>query len=433
VRTLHKERSSDVDFGQSAGPYWYAIGSQFTGDGEQKWIDLFNSHAASLPSRHYSGMMSGPNVATYANFHGIDSISYVNGQRDAFNPCSHIKSKYVCKCYGRIVRVYNRTKVYKDIPAQRSGIFGVSTGTLKNHFYNDYLAARVHAWKTMQPRIEGEMELMNFLLELGDVKSLLHHIMDVIGKLRHIGRVTHNLNRKKRFDPTLAISNLGLEYNLAITPLISDLKNMWLQLSNKIKDLQDKFINDGKKAQTRHYSEVLYENNQGSIGSGQDYDSFYGTKEKTIFYATLDFKYTYKRRSLIDFGKRYWNLNLTPEVIWNATPFSFVLDYFVKIGKAIHYMSRDKHLNMEVLEYGESVKSTRTSGLHKIPGYSKSILLIDGSPSQYGGLVSGYESTIYNRYLSTPQKIGAYAPKITKGLKNKQIFNLLALCRTAFK
>jgi hypothetical protein len=86
---------------------------------------------------------------------------------------------------------------------------------------------------------------------------------------------------------------------------------------------------------------------------------------------------------------------------------------------------------MNVLEYGESVKSESTSGVHVEPGYGSSILLIDNVPSN-GGLVSGCRSVLYNRYPSEPQKLGAYAPKLNK-LKDKQLFNILALVRTAFR
>jgi hypothetical protein len=145
----------------------------------------------------------------------------------------------------------------------------------------------------------------------------------------------------------------------------------------------------------------------------------------------MGYKYAYKRRSRVDFAKRYWNLNLTPEVFWNAIPFSFVLDYFVKIGKAIHFMSRDENLDMNVLEYGESVKSESSSGVHVVPGHDNSILLINNRPSG-GGLVSGCRAIFYNRYPTEPQKLGAYAPKLNK-LKDKQLFNILALIRTAFR
>lgn len=433
MKWIHKVKSTGVNFGESSGPHWYATMSQFKGDGAQKYVDAFNTRAASLPGRHFNYMMTGPNMAKYPDYYGTSDISYVNGQRDAFNPCTHIKTQYVCKCFGRIVRVYDRPSWYQDAPAERLGTTGSPTGLLKSHFYSDLLSARVRAWKTMQPRIEGEMQLMNFLLELSDVRKLLSHALEILGKLRWY-RFKYRLSRRRkcRLDPTLPVANLGLEWNLAITPLISDLTQMWDQLAQQVSSLQDQFINDGKELQTRYYDEILFEKRDGSYGTSSGYWKWYGIEEKTLFHATLDFKYTYKRRSLLDFGKRYWNLNLTPEVIWNKIPFSFVLDYFSKIGDAIHFMAKDPNLNMETLEYGESLKSWRTSGTHVYKGYDKSILYIDGTVSEHGGLVSGYESVIYNRYRAQPQKIGAFAPKLTKGLKNKQLFNLLALSRSAF-
>lgn len=433
MKWRHKVKSTVANFGQSSAPCWYALMSQFKGEGGKKYDDDYNRRRSALETDHYNYMMSGPNKAKYPDYTGISDISYVSGQRDAFNPCTHKKTQYVCKCFGHILRVWDRPTWYQYAPALRLNTTGSPIESLRNHFHNDLLSARVRAWKTMQPRIEGEMQLMNFLLELADVRKLLTHALEILGQLRWC-RFKYRLSKRRKcwVDPTLPVSNLGLEYNLAIAPLISDLSHMWTQLAEKVSDLQDQFINDGKELQTRYYDELLYENRSGSYGTQKNYYQWYGTEKKTLFHATLDFKYTYKRRSLLDFGKRYWNLNLTPEVVWNGLPFTFVLDYFLKIGDAIHFMAVDPNLNMETLEYGESLKSWQTSGTHVYRGKDKSILYVDGAESEHGGLVSGYESIIYNRYVATPQKIGAYAPKLTKGLKNKELFNLLALSRSAF-
>jgi hypothetical protein len=430
MRYVHKERQSPPQLGFTGTNKTYSMSSSLASGPTSALAAAFQSRLLELPAKHYAGGFLATTTVGYPSYIGCDEISYVNGQRDKFNPCTHVHSELVQLGYGTIVRHYSKTYTYYEIPFAKlySGINTINVLT-NHHYRGDLLTARVRAWKTMQPRIEGEMELLNFLFELADVKQLLSHAYELIFKLR--SAVRHFKWKKKKPSLSLTVSNLGLEYNLAISPMIMDLQAIWVNIAEALDTLQDKFINDGQHSNTRHYSEILFDEDLRTQGRNNSYYIKTGRRNLTIFNATLDFKYAYKRRSRVDFAKRFWNLNLTPEVFWNAIPFSFVVDYFVKIGKAIHYMSRDENLDMNVLEYGESVKSESTSAIHVVPGYDQSILLIDNAPSN-GGLISGCRSVIYNRYPTEPQKIGAYAPKLNK-LKDKQLFNILALVRTAFR
>jgi hypothetical protein len=427
---VHKERPSPPQLGFTGMNKTHSWSSSLASGPSAQLQAAFQARLLELPAKHIAYGYSAATTVSYPSFIGTDEISYVNGQRDKFNPCTHAHSELVQLGYGTIVRHYSKTYTYYEMPFVKrySGIATIDALT-NHHYRGDLLTARVRAWKTMQPRIEGEMELLNFLFELADVKQLLSHAYELLTKLKSL--VRQFKWKKKKPSISLTVSNLGLEYNLAISPMIMDLKAIWVNIAEAIDTLQDKFINDGQHSNTRHYSEILFDEDHRTPGRNNSYYIKTGMRNLTTFNATLDFKYTYKRRSRVDFAKRFWNLNLTPEVFWNAIPFSFVLDYFVKIGKAIHYMSRDNNLNMNVLEYGESVKSESTSGIHVVSGYGESILLIDNVPSN-GGLVSGCRSVLYNRYPTEPQKIGAYAPKLNK-LKDKQLFNILALVRTAFK
>lgn len=429
MRYVHKERPSPPRLGFTGDNKTYSVSSQTVSGPSDLQKAAFELRLAGLHAKHYAGGLMATTTVNLPSFIGTDEISYVNGQRDKFNPCTHAHSELVQFGFGTLARHYSQTYTYYELPFVKL-YSGISTiNALAGHFNRDgLLTARVRAWKTMQPRIEGEMELLNFIFELGDVKSLLSHAYELIFNLRNKVRIFKM--KKKKPSVSLAVSNLGLEYNLAISPMIMDLKNIWVNIAESLDAIQDRFINDGQHSSTRHYSETLFDEDFRIQGLKNSYYIKTGLRNLTTFNATLRFKYAYQRRSRVDFAKRYWNLNLTPEVFWNAIPFSFVLDYFVKIGKAIHYMSRDQNLDLNVLEYGESVKSESTSGIHVEPGYGQSILFIDNVPSS-GGLVSGCRSTFYNRYPTQPQRLGAYAPKLNT-LKGKQLFNILALIRTAF-
>jgi hypothetical protein len=341
MQHVHKERPSPPRLGFTGTNKTYSASSQLASGPTTQLKTAFEQRLLGLPAKHYAGGFLASTTVSFPSFIGTDEISYVNGQRDKFNPCVHAYSQLVQLGYGTIVRHYSKTYTYYEMPFVKR-YSGISTiNKLANHFYRgDLLTARVRAWKTMQPRIEGEMELLNFLFELADVKQLLTHAYELIFKLK--SKVRQLKRMKKQPSISLAVSNLGLEYNLAISPMIMDLKAIWVNIASTLDALQDRFINDGQHSNTRHYSELLFDDDYRSAGRTNSYYIKTGMRNLTVFNATLDFKYAYKRRSRVDFAKRFWNLNLTPEVFWNAIPFSFVLDYFVKIGKAIHYMSRMK-------------------------------------------------------------------------------------------
>lgn len=432
---IRKSRPSKQDSGVGVDLYYSSTSSVFY-DGPslqaklnfQQKLDTFYDRATAVSKNAF-----GPK----SRFVGVlqptlDEIHYVIGERDRFNPCSHWKNDVVSYPYSEIKNANNSSGTYYESLFRRTAALSPkSIVPIDVHYTKDIIGARSRAYLTMLPRFEGEMSLINFLIELKDVKELLNMGLKALRELRRLRHRFGIANLKKGFDPTLSVANVGLAYNFGVVPLLADLSTIISQINLRIQQLQDDFIKDGETENTRHYSEVLFEDMNGTYGSNNNRTMFNGLRKASIFAATLKYTYKYKRQSNFRAGNQFWGMNLTPEALWNALPFSFLLDYFVKIGDAIRYNTRDPNLTLETHDYCDSLKSVYTSGLHIKKGEFRSVLAINLQPTTIG-IVSGYDSSIYNRWRSSPQKLGFYKPKKAKSLTYAKKFNLLALVRCAF-
>lgn len=376
----------------------------------------------------YFGWASQSKPSTLANKIGSATISYVNGRREEWNPCHHSVIEFCSFPYAKIWSQATRARFYVS-QFFRDNVNGMPTERLDRHLTDDYHNARLRAWLTMQPRFEGEISLINFLWELKEVGELLSLAYGIMRKMKKLIR----RRPKKPRDPTVDSSSAILTWNLAITPLLSDLTTIWGQLSSKVKEAQQKFANAGLEPQTSYYTETLENRSILSPGSSNDYYHDYGTQYKTTFTAALMYGYTYNMRSYHDAFMKYWGLNGSWEALYNAFPFSFIVDYFVKLGDAIHYMERDQNVNTHIMRYSESLKTIKSNGTHLTSrstyGYNYTIL---NGIEHATGLTTGYRSILYTRLNTRPLTTGFYVPKVNE-TSDKQKLNLLCLARQAFR
>jgi hypothetical protein len=288
--------------------------------------------------------------------------------------------------------------------------------------------AQRRAWWNMQPRFEGQVSMLNFLYELKDFKDIMRlmgNFPSLLGKLRR------GL-RKPGLDPTKPLAELHLLNEFAIKPLVNDLAAISSQLMHLVSEAENRFQAAGLEIQKSHFSEILAEENNLTVHSS-GYPYYYnGIYKKTTFNATLEYKYNYSMRSWLDAFTKYWGLQFTGEVLWNALPFSFLVDYVAKIGNSFRAMEIDKHVDLMPTQYCESIETRRTSGMH-ISGPSICGAIIDGdrkvtmSPSSTPELINGCEGSHYQRYVTSPNK-GMATPRFTTP-SGKQQLNMAALLR----
>lgn len=375
-------------------------------------------------------------ASTYAvlpAYVGTGIIDYeCSFDKSKYNACHHVVSQGVSLPYGYFIKDYRYAASGYFAGCLRDSPSG-SPQTVDSHLTLQTTLAANRAWWTMQPRFEGKISMINFLIELKDLKSLAQHAYNIMSRLGNLRKTLNRYRRNPAYDPTKACANAYLEYQFGIAPLLKDLSDIWKQMSDIVREVQDEFAAKGQSDDgiTSHYTETLAFDSSVAYGRRNDRFKQYGLVKKTTFTATMQFNYDYKLREGFEAFLKYWGLSGSAEAFWEATPFSFLADYFVKIGKAIHAMEVDPNVKIYEHKYCESIKTTFTSGVHvgKTDGGIVT-LVVDGEPTSLA-LVAGFSGKKYNRAPCSPRK-GLYVPRVnTRGLSNDQKTIIGALIRSA--
>jgi hypothetical protein len=299
----------------------------------------------------------------------------------------------------------------------------------------------------MQPRFQGDFDGLNFLFELKDFKNIAKHIAalrpsQIEGSLRkakaaisRADRAVRNGSATRRAVITAsAATRLASEAILikhfAIDPTVKDLLGLHGQLQNLVNDVQHRFREQGTNANRRHYSERIDESESTTIS--KDPNAWYkkGTVYQDDFTATMEFTYDYKLRDNFSALERYYGLELNAEVVWNAIPFSFLVDYFCKIGDAIGNMTTDPNVMLEMSQYCESRLISKKHGMMwngSVGRKSSWCAIVNGAPPVDNQVISGYAGTLYERRVVPPRK-GMALPRL-KLPSVKQALNIVALAR----
>jgi hypothetical protein len=224
-----------------------------------------------------------------------------------------------------------------------------------------------HSLKNMLPYIKEQLSLVNSLIELKDFKSLP-------GSLRAVDKFTREFFRKFVKDPRatlregLRVASDGLlQWKFGIGPLVSDLVGIYNSLVNLEKRI-NALLSRAGTPQKRHYTfrwvefpniiDQLEPNLYSVPGMYSDeYDVGPAVGFRMIrnvryapstFHAEVEYNYNYTQYqveharilALLD----SLGVNINPEIIWNAIPWSFVVDWVLRVGD---YLSNFKVSNME--------------------------------------------------------------------------------------
>jgi hypothetical protein len=412
-----------------------------------------------LITKYYIAMAGRDYVPVYwpsVVYTGSESFDSTLNRKPLFNNCNHVIDRMVNYAYGALVASYYNqpyaTKgTYVDYYRLAPGTADLSptTYTAKQDFAAFDAASR-RAWWEMRPRFEGEVSMLNFLFELKDFKDIAKYATKF--NWRNIASQLSSFKQKTRLQPFGTVNRtfgqvaarmgnasyvskkaaeLHLLNEFAIKPLISDVGHILMQARQLVNEVQAEFAKKGLAPQVRHYSEqVVHTDTRTPQIKGGYYLSYSAERHVTIFTATLEYSYDYKLRSDSDAFAKYWGLKLTPEVIWNAIPFSFLIDYFIKVGNAFHSMGLDPNVKVLKHQYCESILQKGLKGCMYMGGPNRNFC-IDGKLASDGDLIGGREYTSYCRRVTEPNK-GLATPRFSLP-SGKQGLNMAALARCFVK
>lgn len=340
----------------------------------------------------------------------VDEIEYSNSKRVGSNDCRHYSIESV-EHYPDVVLEGGPHEFYipgetpdspiaigsgyirsNDIAFRALGYLGdgISDSLYLIESSFDWNKWNERACRAMQPKVPELLSIGNFLYELKDFKSLFGFYR------REIPKWKKYLSRLKTKKDTLAqhgigplnksLSEIHLQYQLGLAPFASDVKKL-LEASNITRKAMIKFFQEAGTLQVKHWSREFDSRDTDVVPvvdlgdrkfdsdievSGWTFSSPLGTDVyvkgikvrpvKLKYSATL--VYIYRCENL---ASRYrelmflldtFGVNWDPATIWNALPFSFIVDWFLDVGNWLEscYQAQWMKVDVDVVDFCHSIK-----------------------------------------------------------------------------
>lgn len=334
------------------------------------------------------------------------------------------------------------------------------------------------AYKAMLSPLEikSELSLVNSLIELKDFKSLPANLaklrgicQTLVGVVKYRSKdLSTSLRRIRatfsRDTPTMREvlgggSKAYLTHQFALKPLLSDISSFSRALSQTQRRINDLIVRRGKR-QYKHFTKRVYladsqyyasdKTQQVSLVDGQfagaEYPpGFNGVYRKHFgafkflravqpeqvaeFHAQIEYNYNFTRFQIENAQtlglQDALGLQLNPAIIWNALPWTFVLDWVINVSR---WLDDRKVLNLEpkinITRYLWSYKTTRRTrlSLKGVPFFPPSA----GHVMPEVHLPDLWETT-YRRQVEMPEQTSLLA---TTGLSLKELSLGVALAIT---
>lgn len=257
------------------------------------------------------------------------------------------------------------------------------------------------AFRTWNPSIKADVSLANSLFELKDMPSVLESarrlrsVTRILGvslralSLKKIlqGRSMHQLTARLRQIGYITLAREAenfLQWKFNLSPLINDVQAVW-KACRSVHSRLSRLEAHANKKRRRHYVAELYEpwmkdlykqGNQFSMVIGDESvpiaftsaASYRSTQEVTHvsckFHAEIEYNYSLPRATAAN--QRLYafldslGLSNDPSIIWNALPWSFVVDWVVNVSDYLEQLrASNLELRLNILRHLWSVKRER--------------------------------------------------------------------------
>lgn len=435
-----KTQTLPFDTGDTPGLYSTYSEAFYESSAPEKLLEKYLRNAYLQGQRSATQLFSGDYFITSGDSEGLQSFESTERPRPKFNACKNSKDKGFNFPFGICYKAYNSSVMYLT-PYSRlpsvSGCRGVARATDLTAFWADTEASARRAWWSMRPSFDGQVSLLNSIFELKDFRDVAktaikfdyykllngftdcRKAFDLQAKRAGFDPYTTDIGTVKRlFDTGVmsarAGSTLYLAYRLAIDPTYRDMLSIMAQMGQAVQQVQDDFAENGMSLNRSHFREKIFSDTTMVPGTGNNYWFNKTTRTEATFNASMEYTYQYRRRPLQQAFRRYWGLDLTADVIWNALPFTFVADYFATIGDSIRSMSPDPNVTLTPTQYAESILVTSSQGYQTSGDGRVRNLIINGVNIPHGQEnvpINGWECSFYERRLGLPNR-GSALPRL---------------------
>jgi hypothetical protein len=194
------------------------------------------------------------------------------------------------------------------------------------------------------PGIKPKLSLINSLIELKDLKTVKKTLLSVTALLKAVITKKKSLARA-----TLSsVADVFLQQEFNAKPLVRDVFNIYKALED-VRDQLDTLYRNELKYITGHWRIPLTEFT--SLDESKTIPgTYYGGNlirrvtdiRQAQFNVTIDYAYDLRgisrERALVDGMLDYLGVNLNPAIIWNAIPWSFVVDWVLRVSQWLNQM-----------------------------------------------------------------------------------------------
>lgn len=222
---------------------------------------------------------------------------------------------------------------------------------------SDLSSLNQHALNFMMPAIRAELSLINSVIELKDFRSLGKtlggSLGTVIGFFKSKGIRDTTSGTLRQILRSTADGWLQLQFN--ILPLLKDIQAVMHAMSSVEEQIR-KLVNGVGKRQTRHYrfvwdetaSTITQSRGPYLLGPGLNFPIEIGSFKWTtnavatpsVFNAEIQFNYQLTGWEIAHArllgALDALGINLNPAIIWNAIPWTFLVDWVVSVSSLLN-------------------------------------------------------------------------------------------------
>lgn len=301
-------------------------------------------------------------------------------------------------------------------------------------------ALAAQAINTMAPSFGGDMSVINSILELKDFKRVATSFWSLLGKAkgpRGIPWWDILVGAGKKDSTLQRLSKTLLSYKFGYESLYRDIISL-VECMSGFNQRYSELVRRANTPQQAYFGYTI----PGSQTSGatQEYEAShvgyafftqpYGwiqiveAPSKGIrYHAALRYRYPLPAELLAAGGRNKalldrLGVNKNPAIIWNAIPFSFLVDWIVDVGSFLGRLRTDNvRFQFECLEFCHSAKFEKTFTLHT--GYNQ---YYSSSPfHRKTGIVPMDSCTVstYDRRVGLPSSL--LSLKVSSGLTPLQV------------
>jgi len=297
--------------------------------------------------RQYNSLGGLLSTTNYGSFTDTTTFEYLDGRNNpkAYNPVTHYRYRMTCLLGNSItyrtvggnytIDTYNNGLGVANI----AGPGGYPGPSSPSNGVGQFVLRGIQA---IRPKFKADLSFPNFIYELKDLKHLVpdgRTISSYADTLSQFIRNPFKKGSKLAEGLSDATASQYLNAKFGYLPLIEDAAKL-MESINLYNLRLDNFVKEAGKVKTGHYKEVVSSMTLSPVLTYQNSEySAYQTMtiDDCTWILTLKYGYAVSLPKLYVPSRfvKYLGFRANPRILWDAIPFSFVLDWFLRFGKAL--------------------------------------------------------------------------------------------------